>query len=314
MNMTNAIGILRLSMPSDNVPVTDSSGNVTDAYNYDAYGNLDSQTGSSDNTYLYQGEQSDNLLSLQYLRARYYDPNIGRFIGTDPVEGSLTSPVSQHRYLYGNDNPIVYSDPSGEFSISETLGGIAAQDVLYGIAAGGIVTVGVALGGLFTGIRNRIESGGYIWHGSISASSIPFSPLNGFKYAELESNNIKGRWIIISSSVIPFYPKFSFGSSFGADIKEVEVFTKPKAPSALPDVRDLVGPYLAISFGILDWKLPNSKAIPFIMGWGIGVEVGTIASFKFQAKISIDQGWSWNIGQTTLMDGSDNPQIPSGED
>jgi hypothetical protein len=120
--------------------------------------------------------------------------------------------------------------------------------------------------------------------------------------------------VIIPSSVIPFYPKFSFGSSFGADIKELEVFTKPKAPSALPDVRDLVGPYLAISFGILDWKLPNSKAIPFIMGWGIGVEVGTIASFKFQAKISIDQGWSWNIGQPTLMDGGDNPQIPSGED
>jgi large repetitive protein len=73
--------------------LTDSSGNVTDAYNYDAYSNLVSQTGSSDNTYLYQGEQSDNLLSLQYLRARYYDPHTGRFIGTDPVEGSLTSPV-----------------------------------------------------------------------------------------------------------------------------------------------------------------------------------------------------------------------------
>jgi RHS repeat-associated protein len=168
---------------------------VTETYSYDAYGNVTSQTGSSDNTYLYQGEQSENLLSLQYLRARYYDPNTGRFISTDPVEGSLTSPVSRHRYLYGNDNPISYRDPSGEESLAGLLGGIAVQDILYGISAGGTVGVGVALGGLFTGIRNRIESGGYIWHGSISSSSIPFSPLNGFKYAELESNNIKGRWI-----------------------------------------------------------------------------------------------------------------------
>jgi RHS repeat-associated protein len=151
--------------------LTNASGNVTDAYNYDSYGNLESQTGSSDNTYLYQGEQTDNLLSFQYLRARYYDPNTGRFISTDPVEGSLTSPVSLHRYLYGNDNPISYRDPSGEFALTGVLSDITLQDLINAIYVVGVPSVGVVLGKILTGARERLRSGGIQWDGTVVASS-----------------------------------------------------------------------------------------------------------------------------------------------
>ena len=52
-------------------------------------------------------------LGLQYLRYRYYDSNDGRFNTIDNYLGTITSPLSQNRYAYTNNNPISYIDPSG---------------------------------------------------------------------------------------------------------------------------------------------------------------------------------------------------------
>ena len=52
--------------------LTDENGNVTDSYDYDAYGNLLNSSGSTENNYLYRGEQYDQELGMQYLRQRYY--------------------------------------------------------------------------------------------------------------------------------------------------------------------------------------------------------------------------------------------------
>jgi len=61
-------------------------GSVTVSYTYDSFGNLIDSTGTSDNTYSFTGEQqfgeADNLVLL---RARYYDPRVGRFISRDPI-------------------------------------------------------------------------------------------------------------------------------------------------------------------------------------------------------------------------------------
>ncbi len=97
--------------------LTDSDGTVTDSYIYDAFGNLKDHLGESDNRYLYAGEQYDPDSGLYYLRARYYDPESGRFMTHDPYRGNPDDPVTLHRYLYGNANPVMYTDPSGEFSL-----------------------------------------------------------------------------------------------------------------------------------------------------------------------------------------------------
>ncbi|MGH7960104.1 MAG: RHS repeat-associated core domain-containing protein, partial [Opitutaceae bacterium] len=59
--------------------LTDSTGTVTDRYDYDAFGNLTFRSGTSENAYRYCGEQYDGDLGLYYLRARYLNPDSGRF-------------------------------------------------------------------------------------------------------------------------------------------------------------------------------------------------------------------------------------------
>ena len=67
--------------------LTNSAGAVTDEYEYDAYGNSFTKSGTTPNNYLYRGEQYDSDLGLYYLRARYYNPATGRFLSRDPLEG-----------------------------------------------------------------------------------------------------------------------------------------------------------------------------------------------------------------------------------
>ena len=52
---------------------------------------------------------------MVYLRARYYDPAMGRFLSKDPVRGLITLPGTLNPYTYAANNPIRYTDPSGEY-------------------------------------------------------------------------------------------------------------------------------------------------------------------------------------------------------
>lgn len=101
--------------------LTDASAAVTDTYDYDAFGNLISRTGSTPNDYLYSGEQFDAQLGFYYLRARYMNPSSGKFWTADSFEGSPFDPLSLHKYLYANADPLNRRDPSGEFSLIDTV-------------------------------------------------------------------------------------------------------------------------------------------------------------------------------------------------
>ncbi len=99
--------------------LADENGNITDTYTYDAFGELTDKTGTTENSFLYCGEQYDANTGFYYLRARYMDPSVGRFVTMDPYTGSLFDPMSLHKYLYANSNPIMYTDPTGYFSLLE---------------------------------------------------------------------------------------------------------------------------------------------------------------------------------------------------
>ena len=111
--------------------LTDLTGAVTDSYDYDAFGNVVHSTGSPPNNYLYSGQQFDPDLHLYYNRARYLNVSTGHFWTMDTIEGDPTSPLSLHKYLYGNADPVGMKDPSGQF-VEVNLGATA---LALGIAA-----------------------------------------------------------------------------------------------------------------------------------------------------------------------------------
>ena len=98
--------------------LTNTDGVVTDTYEYDAFGKLISQTGSTRNVYLYTGERFDPDLGLYHLRARHYNPDRGRFTSMDPFGGWMEDPLSTNRYLYVHADPVNFVDPLG-FSAKE---------------------------------------------------------------------------------------------------------------------------------------------------------------------------------------------------
>jgi len=97
--------------------LSDASQNVTDTYTYDAFGVLLNRSGSTENNYLYSGEQYDPNCGFYYLRARYYNASVGCFITMDTFPGMQFEPASLHKYLYCEGNPVGNWDPSGKLNI-----------------------------------------------------------------------------------------------------------------------------------------------------------------------------------------------------
>lgn len=99
--------------------LTDSSGNIIQKYSFDDYGNKTTVdvVGKPSTQYQFAGENLDTETGLYYLRARYYDPSIGRFISRDPYRGQIDNVTTQNAYPYTADNPINYTDPSGKWFI-----------------------------------------------------------------------------------------------------------------------------------------------------------------------------------------------------
>lgn len=98
-------------------------GAVSANYAYDAYGKMlggnpgvtDGKQSATD--LLYAGEQFDPGLQMEYLRARYYDQDNGRFNRLDPFDGNSEDPQSLHKYAYAHADPVNGIDPSGEMGL-----------------------------------------------------------------------------------------------------------------------------------------------------------------------------------------------------
>jgi len=123
------------------VALTDSNGKVVDRYAYDSWGELTSNDGIDESVpqqLRYAGYWYDEKLSWYWLRVRYYDPEIARFLAPDPSQQD-----GVRTYAYVSDNPIDSKDPTGRDGIC-SLDGI---DLIcfVGEVVGGVVAGAVAL-------------------------------------------------------------------------------------------------------------------------------------------------------------------------
>ncbi len=116
--------------------LSDSTGTITDSYDYEAFGEGLNQTGTTENDYRFTGEQYDQGLGQYYLRARYYDPHTARFTQMDSWMGNNSDPQSLHKYLYAETDPVNNIDPTGKFSLGEGIGVIRTIGILARTSAG----------------------------------------------------------------------------------------------------------------------------------------------------------------------------------
>ncbi|MEM7313019.1 MAG: RHS repeat-associated core domain-containing protein, partial [Planctomycetota bacterium] len=112
---------------------------------------------------------------LTYLRARFLDSETGRFLSTDPFEGVEADPVSLHRYLYAANSPQLYTDPTGERTLAETLTTIGIW--------GGLAAAGIAVVQQIVGLGRTVD-----WSGE--SLSVTYDPLAGKKPGGIHSGLI----------------------------------------------------------------------------------------------------------------------------
>jgi RHS repeat-associated protein len=129
--------------------ITDSNQTVVNSYAYDAFGNILSETGSlAHNPFTYTGREYHVPSGLYYYRARFYDPQLGRFITQDPI-GHLGG---MNLYAYVGNAPSIFADPLG-LIIGECgpLLGLQWYEIEHGIQADFIsLTINVNPPNLYT--------------------------------------------------------------------------------------------------------------------------------------------------------------------
>ena len=105
-----------LNALGSNIVLTDDDQNVLARYEYDVFGAIRAETGTSDNTRKFTGKEFDADSNLYYYGARYYDPYIGRFTQRDPAGDGV------NWYAYTYNNPLKYTDPNGQEPVLDQVG------------------------------------------------------------------------------------------------------------------------------------------------------------------------------------------------
>jgi RHS repeat-associated protein len=141
--------------------LSNETGAVTDRYTYSAFGDLIDHVGSDPQPYAFAGEPYDPNVGMQYHRARWMDPRLGRFASRDPLDpkvGSLYDPPELHRYRYAADDPVNRTDPSGLQTIGEVGVSMDVSATLDTVSTVGANQARITvLRGLGKGFESKVE-------------------------------------------------------------------------------------------------------------------------------------------------------------
>jgi len=132
--------------------------------------------------YTFTGQEDDDDLGLYNYGARLYDPVLGRFISPDGIVQAPDDPQTLNRYSYARNNPLIYTDPSGNFfgiieSIVAALSsylvtslGVTAGVTAYTAAATITYTTISVVGGAALGAATSAATGGDIGMGALTGA------------------------------------------------------------------------------------------------------------------------------------------------
>ena len=96
----------------------DTTGKVKATIEYDEYGVIANPevVSTGGNIFAYTGHVYEESTGLYYAKARYYYAGIGRFVSEDSYRGEQDELLSLNHYIYGMNNPLKYTDPSGNMN------------------------------------------------------------------------------------------------------------------------------------------------------------------------------------------------------
>lgn len=179
------------------VQLLNSKGQKEAEYSYDAFGRPTISQGlglmrgfnREKNIFSYTGYQYDRTTGLLFAQARYYMPEIGRFISEDPIQGTILNPQTLNSYIYCNNNPLTYIDPLGLMSLKQF-----KNQFVTGIADGvvGLSDLNALLS--WDTLKGIAELGKAIYDGKLSigeiASSMTGSALEPFRHVFAHSGDV----------------------------------------------------------------------------------------------------------------------------
>jgi RHS repeat-associated protein len=142
------------------IAVTDSTQNIVNKYAYTPFGGIANQQEAVAQPFKFVGQYGvmAEPNGLYYMRARYYDPSIGRFISEDP---SGFGGGDVNLYAYVQNNPVIFIDPFGlerSSSFSRMINSIPIPDVRIGIdspVGGATMTLPFSTGGQITATQTK---------------------------------------------------------------------------------------------------------------------------------------------------------------
>jgi RHS repeat-associated protein len=197
------------------------SGQITDSYTWDAFGNLISSSGvGTANNLGFDGEYSDSDTGLVFLRARWMNPTLGRFQTMDDYEGEIDDPLSLSKYQFVSNDPTDKIDPSGKQGFIGVVGGLAIvgllssfPDVTY---AGTIVKNGKMEVGLNNKMLYLLDVAGEVVFKARVVTGAPDTPTftGNFKLGYWEKDKTSTRWDGLSDT--PWSKSYYGGNVFGA--------------------------------------------------------------------------------------------------
>jgi RHS repeat-associated protein len=171
--------------------LTNGAGLVINRYDYGAFGATVGASEGVANRFTFGGHRKDTENGLVFMNARYYDPDLGRFISADPIVPDPSNPQTLNRYSYANNNPISNVDPTGHGAVATIIVTVvvcvaAAWTGQWWVFALALVGGGCSVAGYYTNNPWLMSIGQVLlgaatggWVGAVvAAMTSPVSPLD----------------------------------------------------------------------------------------------------------------------------------------